>query len=342
MGFGGSGPSVPPTDSGIFCASTQLPAPPPLNIGLLFLIDRSAGMGCPAADGGPPPYMAIAQAIEALAPVIVGNLVFGVEFFGRDAGDAGDAGVSCNSSDYVTPDVEVGPPAKNAAAIERAFDANAPEGQAPLVPAVEGALLHIESLPATTPSPPSLVIVTGMAPLSCGAFPEMLAAVSVGLTQQIHSYVIGIPTPSTACDPTTVSTDTTIVDAIARAGGTAPATVMSPGDGDVVDFFYNAVSTNIGNAFLSQGCSYSVPVGPGMPDGNAKFQLEYVDQNGIAEKIPQVPKGSCAGPDIPGWFFEDPGSLDSIELCIESCVDVQRTNTTPTLEIPCLDPVLPP
>lgn len=340
-GFGGGGPSSPPSDSGLYCAAMQLPAPPPLNIGILFLIDRSAGMGCATQDGGPPPYSAIARAIEELAPVIAGNLVFGVEFFGRD----GDAGASCSSSDYVEPDVDVGPPAKNVAAIDRAFDVNAPIGSAPLVPAVEGALLHVEGLAATAPSPPALVVVTGMQPSSCGASSELLAAVSAGHALRVPTYVIGIPTPSTACDTATTTTDRTLVDAIARAGGTTSATVMNPEDDDVVDFFYNAVTTNIGNSFLSQGCSYSVPLLGGTTGGTvgdpAPFRLRYVDQDGVTEQIPEVARGACAGPNVPGWFFEDPGSFDSIELCIASCVDVQRTGATPTLEIPCIDPGVP-
>ncbi len=339
-GFGGGGPSLPPNDSGTLCESIQLPAPPPLNVGLLFLIDRSAGMGCAVGDSGPPPYSAIAQAIEQVAPAIAGNLVFGVEFFGRDAGDAG---ASCNSSDYVQPDIDVGPPAANAAAIGRAFDANAPSGEAPLAPAVEGALLHLETLAEMEPSPPALVVVTGMQPPSgCGASSDVLAAVATGVALRVDTYVIGIPTPSTACDPATISTNRSAFDAIAQAGGTASATIMSPGDPDIGDFFYNALTTNIGNAFVSQGCSYAVPLLQGTPDGKPQFQLEYVDQNRVTQKIPQVAKGSCAGPDIPGWFFEDPASLDSIQLCLASCVDVQRTNTTPVLEIPCVDQLLPP
>ena len=341
MGAGGTSPdngggSGGDADGGV-CFSGPLSSVAARPPSLLFLVDRSAAMGC-KVSGAPSAFDSLRSSFAALAGLVKTPMSIGVEFFGPGDGDAGQA---CAPSSYETPLLDVAPFPADAPAIDAAFAASLPPGAGtgggtPLLPAVEGALAHAERVAATAARAPAIVLVVGTEATTCGALTDVSTAVRAAAERGMELFVIVVPTPSSACAPGSLSTATAPYDAIAQSAALTPIITAPLGAGVVqrtgTDFssaFEAAVSRILGQRASDMACLYALPA---MPPGFLEHTVTvtYAPASGQAASIAEVPKASCSG-----FYYDDASAPTAVGLCPTYCMTLQSEHASPMIEVSC-------
>jgi hypothetical protein len=109
----------------------------------------------------------------------------GLQLFGRGGADSE---VECDPFLYEAPVIEAA--YDTHAAILEVLDATSPSGDAPMVPALEGALRHAEAVQRGTSNAQRVVLILAGAPNACEDTPESLRAMFA--SSSVTSYVIAL------------------------------------------------------------------------------------------------------------------------------------------------------
>jgi hypothetical protein len=314
----------PASDSGapLLCSSEPLTSSSTaLPSDVLFLVDRSSALACPLGGTGMSPFDGIRAAFAELAGMVATPLDFGIELYGAEEGDGG---ASCDSKRYEHPDIPIAPFPANATAIETAFAAHSPGEDAPLLPALTGAVTYAKTLLAA--GAPAIVVVSGTEPVTCGAATELQNVAKDAALSGLQLMVITVPTPTSGCDEASVSADLTIANAIAGAGslrfGYAPTGVQNaPYVVDrntpmFVQRFLGTVSSAIDNQRANRRCSFRLPQFP--LDSHADLTRSLLASKASAVVLSETTRDAC-GQATSGFFYDDPANPREVELCPFSC-----------------------
>lgn len=217
------------------------------------------------------------------------------------------ADVTCAVSDYAKAEVPIAPLAMNAKAITDSMAAHGPRTSTPTLPAVQGGIEFVVKYQMEHPDHKVvLVLATDGEPSGCGSTPDnVTAAAAMGLsgTPSIRTYVIG------------VGDNLTNLDAIAKAGGTEHAFLVS--DGAVQQDLLKALTAIQG---ADVPCEYSVPVPmTGKEIDFGKVNVQYSPTTGTSQVLQKVNTvADCvAGSKL--WYYDNNAAPTQIVLCEDTC-----------------------
>lgn len=313
-------PESPPSTT---CDATSFKAvPPPL--GLYLMIDRSGSMTT-LTSGGETKWQALTDALqEFLKAPPVPALSVAAQFFPS-------YGPLCEPSAYEQPAVSLGPVSSNRGPLISAMVGVTPEGATPTGPALAGAIDQARQWSRQQPKTSfAVVLATDGLPSSCepllASDLEALAAEGAkakGKDPPIPTFVIGILGVNDLG-----SGAGTVLDAIARGGGTGKATRLSPS----ADLAQQMTAALRAAASQRVACSFELPSSVASDADLSKLNVVLEGSCGRIE-LPYV-DGACVND---GWSYDvDPksGFPRAVELCPVSC-ERYRAGDQATLEFGC-------
>jgi hypothetical protein len=300
-------------DGSAYCAAEVLEAEA-LKLDLLVLMDGSGSM-TDDVDGGQRKWDLLVTAIHDFvndpesAGIGVGLTYFGIP----DGYDAGDLVVSCDVADYASPAVPIRDLPGNAGALVASLSGYTPVGGTPTRPALAGAEEYANTWLMNHPTHRMVIVVaTDGIPNDCDSTVDAVSRVAASgatATPSISTYVVG------------VGTSLSSLDQVAKAGGTGHAYVVDPSN-DPTASFVAALNAIRGRAALP--CEYALPsaVGGGAVDVskvNVAFTSSGDAGTGGKKVLLQVPDASACSAADAGWYYDDPTSPSSVELCPAAC-----------------------
>ena len=288
------------------CASSFVQASA-LPLMLVFMFDRSGSMAdLESTDGGPKEskWSACVTGLEAFLgdPSSVG-LYASLQFFMQPD--------ECDVDAYATPQVPM-TALPNGTLFNQAFADTLPDGETPTVPALQGALAFAAETRAKNPGAKvAAVFVTDGEPNGCdstianAAKAAAAAAGSADAGGGAPTYVIGIGKVKS-------------LDAIAEAGATGQAFIVSTGDPRQTAVDFRAALGTIRGSFL--GCSYPIPRAPaGQTLDFGAVNVVFTPSGGVPDTVPYDKDCGAGG----GWHYDDPGNPTTIEICPARCATVE-------------------
>ena len=231
----------------------------------------------------------------------------------------------CDAASYATPAVEVAALPGAANALVGSLNGKMPDGLTPTSGALSGAVMHAQALARANPTHKVVVLLaTDGLPSECNPNDitgvAAIASTARAATPSIATYVIGVFAPAEMADAQTN------LNALAAAGGTGSAFVVSTGNANVTSAFVAAL-----NSVRSSGlsCQYSVPTATG--DGG---QIDYYTVNvqftsgaGQATTVGNVKDRASCSATKGGWYYDvDPSTgatPQTISICDTSCAQMK-------------------
>ncbi len=219
----------------------------------------------------------------------------------------GPAAVSCNVAEYSKAEVPIAPLAMNAKAITDSMAAHGPLTSTPTLPAVQGGIEFVAQYAAEHPDHKVvLVLATDGEPDGCDSTLDNVtaaAAMGLGRMPSVRTYVIG------------VGDNLDNLDAIAKAGGTEKAFLVS--DGNVQQDLLNALTAIQG---ADVPCEYSVPVPmTGKEIDYGKVNVQYSPTTGSSQVLQKVETVSDCVAGSKLWYYDNNAAPTQIVLCEDTC-----------------------
>ena len=235
---------------------------------------------------------------------------------------------TCDPDDYRAPDVEVGTLPDKTDALLSSLDAREPTGETPTGAAIRGACDYVAEYKQGHPGRnPAILLVTDgepKAPLSeavCAPTLDdaVLAAEECYQEQGVRIYVLGV-------GPSLVN-----LRVIAEAGGTETAFLADQDNAEQVLDAFVAVRR-------AAQLPCTLEVDPDALEGSGidfnDSTVAYLDFDCEYRSVPAVDGKEDCG-DQGGWYFDDPKSPHTIQLCEVSCGDVKSTGRQLYYSIGC-------
>ncbi|MDD9936129.1 MAG: hypothetical protein OXT09_21135 [Myxococcales bacterium] len=265
------------------------------------------------------------------------NLVEGLSFYADHPRAAGTGvgvrffGIECTANTYAMPDAPVDLLPGNSGAIKGAFPL--PFNFSPMLPALEGAIVHAKSRANAHPDWKQVVVfmTDGFSTdLSCLTTPDSLVTLAGdGFldSPSIQTYVIALASPEIPPNPFDPTDRLGPLELVALAGGTGqprPIDLQAPAS-DIV----NALLDVQRNA---EPCEYEIP----------ESVADQTDQLALAmwnstEPLPRVGRrGECGTQ--PGYYVSDDGRY--LVACQTSCSAIREDGNRPTMLFGCEAPPL--
>ncbi len=284
-------------------------------VNLVVMFDRSGSMGDPAGGFDPSlKWEPVTTGMKAFFadPNSVG-IAASLAFFPQ----GGDLASVCGYA-YATPVVPLTPLA-SASSILAAIDATKPNGGTPTLPALSGAITYAKTVAAQHATEKTVVVlvtdgdpgfgINGQFTPGCANndIPHIAAAAqsAAHATPAIPTYVIGI------------GPDLTNLNAIASAGGTGQAIMVSVADPSMTKAIFENALDKIRAETLS--CEFALPPPPSGKtiDANA---VNVVYTNGGGTQNVLTYNRDCTGG--VGWHYDNATSPTKVELCSATCNSV--------------------
>ena len=236
----------------------------------------------------------------------------------------------CDVEQYSTPAVPISQASTRAAEITASLEAQVPNGLTPTGPALEGALDEAREWAAQNPGRQVVtVLATDGLPTECTPqeFPDItqLAADANSGGAPVRTFVIGV---FGASDLGADGRDN--LDALARAGGSNEAFVISTG-GDVGQDFLDALN-EIRDSAVS--CEFQLDAEAALDLGLVNLRMS--DPSGATIDLSNVGDVASCGNDQ-GWYYvNDAGGVPrQISVCPRTCDEFRTEGITAELEIGC-------
>ncbi|HEY1959312.1 MAG TPA: vWA domain-containing protein, partial [Polyangiaceae bacterium] len=243
-------------------------------------------------------------------------------------GDAKSAGMSaslqffpqsneCSTNVYAAPQVSLRA-LPDATTFSNAIAANSPNGGTPTVPALSGAVAYAQSIASSKPGDKvAIVLVTDGEPNDCNSSVQGVANVAASVSATIPTFVIGIG-------------NTGNLDAIAQAGGSGKATIVSTNSPQQTEQDFQTALNAIRGITLA--CEYQLPPPPqGQTFDESKVNVVYTPANGGPQTLTY--NQSCSGGT--GWHYDNPQNPKKIELCATSCSSAQAASGSISIVMGC-------
>ena len=310
--FGGDSGVTSGVEGGILpgnaaCASSFAQAHA-LPLMLVFMFDRSGSMSdLEESDGGPK------QSKWAAC-------VSGLSAFFDDPGSAGILASlqffmqpdECDVDAYAAPTVPM--TALPSTAFAQAFAATTPSGETPTLPALQGALAFAAQTGQRNPGARvAVVFVTDGEPNGCKSTiadaADAAAAARSDAGPDTPTYVIGIGKVKS-------------LDAIASAGGTGQAFIVSTSDPQQTAIDFRTALGVIRGTSL--GCDYPIPSPPaGQNLDYGQVNVVFTPSGGAPVTLPYDKDCSATG----GWRYDDANSPTRITICPMRCAAIESDPT---------------
>lgn len=312
-GFGQGNPKPAPA-SNAACVTTSTATASARPVYLVFAYDQSGSM---SLEGK---WTAAGTAMKSFfsSPSVAGIHASMTLFPKYDAYPA-----FCNESEYTSPDVTVTdlPNAKFGAAL----DATGPQygkGGTPTQAALSGAMSYAQSLQKTVAKDAiiAVVMVTDGVPEICADKGDVgpAAAVALANASSIPTYIVG------------VGSDLANLNAIAAAGGTKQALMVSVGDPTQTQKDLSAAIDTIKVASVS--CDYAIP---SPPDGEtldpAKLNVQYTPTGGAPQELDY--DATCASGS--GWHYDDATHPTKVIACGSTCTSIKNVGGKVDMQFGC-------
>jgi hypothetical protein len=182
-----------------------------------------------------------------------------------------------------------------------------PGGGTPTLPALTGAIQYAQSVQKASPgNKVAAVLVTDGEPNDCNSSVNAVASEASSAASTIPTFVIGIGNAGN-------------LDAIAQAGGTNKATIVSTNSPQqTAQDFQKALNAIRG---LTLACEYQIPPPPqGQTFDESKVNVVYTPANSGPQTLTY--NQSCTGGT--GWHYDDVKNPQKIILCQSTCDSVQQ------------------
>lgn len=291
-GFGGTG------DGGsgdLSQCATASATPNPLPVDLVFMFDKSGSM-----DDNSKWTSCQSGLTSFFADPNSAGLSASLQFF--------PLANECSTNAYAAPAVAMRA-LPDATTFKTTIQSNSPGGGTPTVPALSGAVAYAQSVQTANPGDKvAIVLVTDGEPNDCNSDVTGVANVASGVASTIPTFVIGVG-------------NTGNLDAIAQAGGTGKATIVSTNNPQqTAQDFQTALNAIRG---LTLACEYQIPPPPnGDTFDESKVNVVYTPTNGGPQTLTY--NQDCTGGT--GWHYDDPKNPTKIELCTNTCNSVQMAS----------------
>jgi hypothetical protein len=192
-----------------------------------------------------------------------------------------------------------------------AMSANQPGGNTPTLPALTGAIQYAQSVQSANPGAKvAVVLVTDGEPNDCNSTVNAVANEAATAAATIPTFVIGVG-------------NTGNLDAIAKAGGTTAATIVSTQNPQQTSQDFETALNAIRGITLA--CEYEIPAPPqGETFDENKVNVVYTPQNGGPQTLAY--DQDCTNGT--GWHYDDPQNPQKIILCASTCTSVQQQSGT--------------
>jgi hypothetical protein len=314
-------------------------------IDLYFMVDKSGSMTTADMLGSPSRWVALSNAIGTFVDASgsdggSGGIGMGMAYFpitgATDGGRGGNNVSSCNVADYGRAIVDIAPLPGNATSIKNAIAAAAPNGGTPTAPALQGAIQTATAYQAAHPDRKvAIVLATDGQPNDCNSSVPGVAAVAASAFAQsppLMTYVLGI------------GTSTGSLDAIAAAGGTRSAYMVTASGSDQLLQALNAIRTQTQTQTGTKiACSQKIP-----PSSSTR-PLDYdaaVVTTTVGTATLRPPKvadlAACGSSD--GWYFDHPTNPTTVVFCPATCnaLSPEAGKSRVAVSIPCKPPPVDP
>jgi hypothetical protein len=231
----------------------------------------------------------------------------------------------CDSASYAAPAVEVAPLPGAAAALVASLNNKTPDGLTPTAGALSGAIAHAQALARANPTHKvAVLLATDGLPSECEPTDiqgvSAIASAAQAGNPAVPTYVIGV------FGPDEMAAAQVNLDAIAAAGGTGKAFVISTNSANVTTSFVNALNA-VRTAGLS--CQYEVPAN--MQDGAGldyfRVNVQFTSGSGQQVTIGNVKNRAACSATKGGWYYDvDPNTgaaPKTISICDTSCAQMR-------------------
>ena len=266
-------------------------------------------------------------ALAAAMPLFVDDAANSGLSVGLDFFPEGGSTASCLVSDYIMPEVAIGPLAPSSAqgmAMTSAMTSRARTAGSPTTPALQGALQHARdwaNSKSQLPPPIDVLLVTDGLPSGCSSSLSSAA-------QAAQMATLG--TPSIRTHVLAVGAAPDNLDAIAAAGGTTQAVYVAESTADAVRAGLQTVRAH------SETCSFAFPSN----QDPTKVILVLGDADGGVTELGLAPSSASCGT-ANGWFYDNPAQPKKATLCPTPCAALQA-GASVTMLFGCEPRRLPP
>jgi Mg-chelatase subunit ChlD len=282
------------------CATSNVDATvKPLD--LLVLLDKSGSMAQSRK------WFAVTGAIKSfLASETSAGVGVGIQFF--------PAVAICNEENYAVPRVEISSDEEGRAAIAQALDAEYPDGNTPMAPALFGAVkyAHERALAHPERNVAILLATDGLPDNTCQFSTTGVPANTIdGVVEIARAARAQVPRVSIAVIG--VGSALGELTRIASAAGTNEAAIV--GDGVDQEAVFLKALERVQRKTVA--CDYPVEDGEKKIDFsqvNVTFQRSRAKEALVGVASPEACEGVANG-----WHFDDPANPKRIELCGETC-----------------------
>jgi hypothetical protein len=212
---------------------------------------------------------------------------------------------SCEPTEYAQPMVPIAALPGVGSQISAAISTLSPSGGTPTRVALQGSMMYTMEWAKQNPDHITVVVLaTDGEPMGCD--PNTVSDVSNVAAQGLSSN------PSVLTFVVGVGSQLTSLNAVAQAGGTDQAIIVSSGNAG--QEFLDALNAIRG----AVGCNYKIPLPPtGDPDPN-KVNVAFTPDGGTQQIFKKVSgAGACQG--STGWYYDDEANPTQIILCPGAC-----------------------
>ena len=285
------------------CATTTA-QPNPVPVDLVFMFDKSGSMDQNSK------WTSCASGLTSFfGDAKSAGMSASLQFFPQSA--------ECSTNVYAAPQVALRA-LPDSTTFANAISANNPNGGTPTVPALTGAVQYAQSIASSKPGDKvAIVLVTDGEPNDCNSTVQGVANVAASVASTIPTFVIGVG-------------NTGNLDAIAQAGGTNKATIVSTNSPQQTETDFQTALNAIRGITLA--CEYQLPPPPqGETFDENKVNVVYTPTNGGPQTLTY--NQNCTGGT--GWHYDDPNKPTKIELCGTTCSGVQAASGSISIVMGC-------
>jgi uncharacterized protein YegL len=270
-------------------------------LGIYVMLDESGSM-----KGAR--WQAVTAAFESFVTnPLVADLGMGLQYFPLDGPQV------CDFAGYAVPAVPMQPLSENASLVVDSLSAQAPVGETPTLPALQGALGYAKSFRQEHPEHLVVVVLaTDGAPNACGSTVEKVAQaaqVGFGTEPSIRTFVVG------------VGDDLGSLDLIAASGGTDAAYLVDASGAETEAQLIDTLNAIRG----ALPCEYAIPKPAQGEIDSARVNVLYTPGDGTKPVVFEaVPDAAACATTASNWYYDDSEAPTKIILCEAACALIQQ------------------
>lgn len=232
--------------------------------------------------------------------------------------------LTCDETSYATPAVAMATLPGVGAALRASLESKRMSGGTPLVQAMRGMGTYLVNWATANPTHRTVLVIAtdGIPDATCaGSTPPNSVDEAVVVATALSGGTFSSNAPKIPVFVIGVGDDLTSLNAIASAGGSGSATLISTGDN--VDKQFIAALDAIRTQSLS--CDYAIPVPQSGTLDLQAVNVSLVEGSSRETLLYVADSSDCSAAADKGWHFDSATSPSKIVLCPETCDRVSST-----------------